>query len=220
MEIRRRDPLGAGEELVGHPMTKKQHRWYLREWSQAFRSHWAGVVNGEAVTRPGRPECPMRARVLEAAGRLAATRQDGRLSPDLIRRACHLVGCGKDVSSWNLSNKQIDQVVAVFRVLSQVRDVAAQMQIDAAEIERARLVQAGRATDAGQLPAPGQTLPDADRTRVQWSIQHTDLPPGYVEKVSQDMFGTANWRSLPTVDLHKLMITAKVRAASRLVAAA
>jgi hypothetical protein len=201
-------------------MTQKQHKWYLREWSAAFRVHWAGTKGGEAIVRSGRPPCPMRDKVMAAAGRLASTRKDGRISADLIRRACHLVGTGKDISSWSLTNKQVDQVVAVFRVLSQVRDVAAQMRLDAADVERARMIEAGRSKDSGMSLPPSDAIPDADRVRCLYSLSKTDLPPAYVREISSDKYGTPNWESLPARQLHQLLITCKVRAAARLVAGA
>lgn len=201
-------------------MTEKQRRWYLREWNAAFRAHWTGCVRGEAVPREGRPQCEMRDKVLAAAKRLAIGREDGRLSPDLIRRACHVIGVGADCSSYALRNKQIDQVVAVFRVLARHRDIAAQMRLDAAEVERARLVQAGRSKDAGVSVSDAEAAPDADRKRTIWSISHSDLAPAYVEEIARDKFGTPNWQSLPDGALRQLLITVKCRSAARMVGAA
>lgn len=201
-------------------MTDKQHRWYLREWSAAYRVHWSGTKGGEAVTRAGRPPCPMRDRIVHTAQRMAIGREDGRLSPDLLRRACHVIATGNDCSSWALRNKQIDQVIAVFRVLARHRDVAAQMRIDATEIERARLMQAGRVADAGSPLPAAQAIPDADRKRTLWSIAHSDLPAAYVEEISRDKFGTGNWQSLPDASLQQLLITVKCRSAARAIGAA
>ena len=155
---------------------------------------------------------------MAAAGRLAMTREDGRISADLIRRACHLVATGKDLSSWNLSNKQIDQVVAVFRVLGQVQDIAAQMQLDAAEIERARLIQAGRAQDLGHPEEAPTALPESDRKRLLFGIGKLDLAPAYIREIARDKFGTDNWEYLPTAQLTQLFITCKMRATARSIA--
>ena len=196
-------------------MTEKQHRWYLREWSSAFRVHWCGSKGGEALARPNRPACAMRERVIAEARKLAATREDGRMSADLLRRACHVVATGKDLSSYALANKQIDQVVAVFRVLARDRDVVAQMRVDAADVERARLAQAGRAADAGQAIAPSVAAPDADRNRMIYSISHSDLSAAYIAELARDKFGTAEWKGLPDEKLRQLLITVKCRAAAR-----
>lgn len=203
-------------------MTAKQHKWYLREWSAAFRVHWSGSTKGEAVGRPNRPACPMRDQVIATARKLAVGREDGRLSPDLLRRACHVVAIGRDVSSYALRNKQIDQVVAVFRVMAGSGDLAAQMRIDAAEVERARMLQAARAADASATPAQAapQPLPDADRTRTLHGLRATGLPPAYIRELSRDRFGTESWESLPADKLLQLYITCKARAVARTVATA
>lgn len=196
-------------------MTTKQHRWYLREWSAAFRAHWAGVRGGEVLARPGRPEVhELREQILAICRRMLAVR-GGRLDPDTIRHACHVHALGRDIPSMKMTNKQLDRTVAVFRQLAGV-NLAAMLTTEAASAEQHRLAQARRARrgDPAATPVP---MPDADRTRLLWAIEHADLPPAYVEEICRDRFGTGNWRSLPTPSLHQLRITLACRATARAV---
>ena len=193
-------------------MTTKQHRWYLREWGAAFSAHWSGVRGGEVVARTGRPENhPLREQVLAVARRMLGAR-GGKLNADVIRHACHVVALGKDIGSMRFTNKQIDQVVAIFRQLAGV-NLSALMMTTQAESEKAR-ISAAKAAKASSPDAP-TPLPDADRARLIWALDHIDLPPAYLAELARDGFGTANWRSLPTEQLQKLRITAGCRAIAR-----
>lgn len=173
-------------------MTTNQLRWYLREWQSAWKAHWSGIRNGEAMARMERPEHhPLRDQVLDVARRLAGVRKSP-LDADCIRHACHVVALGRDVRAMTMTNKQADLVVAVFRQLAGV-DLSALMttQQDATDQERGRLIHA---------------------------LASMDLPPGYLERIARDQFGTSTWRSLPTDTLRKLRMTAGARAASRSIA--
>jgi hypothetical protein len=46
------------------------------------------------------------------AQRLLATR-GGQLNADVLRHACHVLAFGRDISAMKLSNKQLDQVLAI-----------------------------------------------------------------------------------------------------------
>ncbi|MBX3747301.1 MAG: hypothetical protein KF833_18485 [Verrucomicrobiae bacterium] len=186
-------------------MTEKQRKWYLREWSKAFRAHWSGVRRGEVVVRPGRaPADPVRDDVVRVAQARRLRQGGGGLSADDLRRACHILAVGKDVSSWALTNKQLDRVVALFRRLAGLNLGAVLVGVEA-DAEAARRQQVGG-------------LPDADRKRVLYSLERVELPPQYVEELSRDKFGTGNWRSLPGPQLYQLLITAKARSVARAVA--
>ena len=170
-------------------MTTNQMRWYLREWQSAWKAHWAGIQNKEAMARPDRPEHhPLRDQVLDVARRLAATRQ-GPLDADCIRHACHVVALGRDIRAMTMTNKQCDLVVAVFRQLAGV-NLSAMMTIEQKGVEQ-------------------------ERGRLIHAIAAMELPPGYIERIASDQFGTSAWRSLPTATLKKLRLTASARAASR-----
>lgn len=200
-------------------MTKKQHSLYFREWRRAFEAHWTGVVQGEAVAKPGRTASAIRDRVVAAAQRLAVSQPDGRLTPDLLRRGCHLVATGAALSSYALRNKQLDQVLAVFRSLAQEEDLGARLKLEAAEAERARRVQAGRAADAGNPLPDAEAAPSMDRTRGVYAIRHCGLSEAYLAEIARDKFGTRDWASLPDAQLRQMLITCKARAMAKTVAA-
>lgn len=193
-------------------MTAKQHRWYLREWGAAFGAHWAGVRSGEVVARSGRPDPhPLREQILAIARRMLVTR-GGKLDADCLRHSCHVHALGRDVPSMKMTNKQIDKVVAVFRQMAGV-NLAAMMQSDAAIRESHRLSEDRLRKRAN--PCAPTPMPDADRARLVWAIEHVDLSPAYVEEISRDVYGTADWRTLPTGMLHKLRITLACRSAAK-----
>lgn len=177
-------------------MTEKQHKWYLREWSRAYAVHWCGTRGGEALARPGRKPSTVRDQVVAAAQRVAMQRGGG-LSADALRHGCHIVALGKDVSSWKLTNKQVDLVVSQFRLLRNDADLSAQMKL------------------TGPAAEPGAS----DRTRTLYSLDHIDLPPAYLAEMCRDKFGTSNWKSLPDDKLKQFLMTAKCRAMARVVAA-
>lgn len=193
-------------------MTKPQLRFYLREWDAAWKAHWAGIRNGEALARRDRPAVhPLRDQVVAMAQRLLATR-GGQLNADVLRHACHVLAFGRDISAMKLSNKQLDQVLAIFRQLAGV-NLAAMVSTEQASREQSRVADArARRKIDPEAPAP---MPDADRTRLIWSLSHLDLPPGYLETLARDAYGTAAWRTLPTASLHKLRITAGCRSVAR-----
>jgi hypothetical protein len=193
-------------------MSPKQHKWYLREWNKGFKTHWSGVKAGEVVSRPGRAANPHRDRVVDLARRMCVGAADGRLSPGKLRHACHLVALGRDKRSWDLTNKELDRVIAVFRLLGDPAQLAADMLMTRAQ-EETRRVAVGKAENP-----IGYHQPDADRKRMIWAMEHVDLPPNYVAELCRDKFGTTNWRSLPDQALHQLLVTCKCRAASRAIA--
>lgn len=193
-------------------MTTKQHRWYLREWGEAFAAHWAGVRGGEVIARNGRPNPhPLREQILGIARRMLVS-HGGKLTADAIRHACHVVALGRDIPSMKLTNKQVDKVVAVFRQMAGV-NLAAMLQTDASVRESHRIADEKERKKAN--PAAPAPLPDADRNRLVWAIEHVDLAPAYVEEISRDIYGTTDWRTLPTGTLHKLRITLACRSAAK-----
>lgn len=193
-------------------MTQKQHRWYLREWSAAFGAHWAGTKYGEALARPGRPESEIRDQVVAIGRQIAARLPDGRLSADVLRHACHVAALGRNPSSREMTNKQLDLVVAFFRRLAESgRELSGQIRLDARERELTRQVSAGAEYGAGDGPgAPWREVhPDADRKRVTWSLEHSGYPEAAIAAISQDKFGTKGWRGLPDRELYELLLTIK-----------
>lgn len=194
-----------------------QHRRYLAYWSRAWKAHWAGVSHGEPLARPGRPPSEFREQVLQVANNLAAWK-DRSLKPDDIRHACHIIALGSNPSSKHLTLKEQDLVIAVFQRLEESgQELAGQMRMDQRDQEMER-----RSTGAmeamkgcGSAVPWESTRPDADRKRVVWSIEHSGYPLPAVAAISGSVFGTANWKSLPTTSLQKLLMTVKARARAK-----
>lgn len=175
-------------------MNKAQHAKYMKEWSKAFRTHWAGVKGGEVLSRADRPDSSLRETILGIARQQAAADpQDGRLTPDRLRHACHIHALGRNISSWDLTNRQWDKVVSVFRLLGDPANIGADMAVTA-----------------------DQADPDRpDRKRLAFGLQKLDLPDAYIGEISRDKFGTTNWRQLSEDQLLQLLITCKTRALAR-----
>jgi hypothetical protein len=198
-------------------MTPLQHKRYLRFWSAAWKAHWSGVRGGEPLARPDRPLSAFRDEIVQVASQLAAADQ-GRLTPDHLRYACHFVAIGSTPSSRDLDNKQQDLVIAVFQRLAEDgNELVGQMRIDQREAELHRRYHGGteaRSCDGLKIPWDA-TRPDADRKRVIFAIEHSGYPLAAVEKIAGSIFHTANWKSLPTSTLQKLLMTVKSRARAK-----
>lgn len=166
-------------------------RRYFDHWRSAWESHWSGVRNGEPVARTDRPVySPTREQVLEAARGLAMRSDDSRLTPDVIRLACHVVAIGEPVSSKRLTAPQMDRVVAVFDLLSGRNELAAQMRVDSSK-------------------------GSPDRTRLLFAIGQVGLDDAYKAAICRDRFGSASWTGLEVPQLTQLLITLRNRERAR-----
>ncbi len=199
-------------------MTPLQHRRYLRFWCATFARHWCGVKGGEPIARPGRGPSALRDQVVAQAGAMAGA---GRLTADHLRHACHAIALGRDVTSLRMTSKEQDLVIAVFQRLSEgEQELAGQIRSDAraAEVNRiADAVAEYESRDGTEAPWTARR-PDADRTRVLWSLAHSGYPEPAIAAIARDEFGTDNWRGLDDARLYRLLLTVK-RAAARKTAA-
>lgn len=168
-------------------MTEAQaKRLYFPAWSRAFTANWFHD-RGTAIRREGR-FCQELDRV-EAVAAERARQRSCRVSANELRHACHLVAMGHDKSSLDLSNRELDQVLALFRVLADPDDLSARIALDHPE------------QDA--------------RRRLEWAVRNCGLPEAYVRAVCSSKFGTNDWCGLDDVPLRQLMITLKSRAKVR-----
>lgn len=168
-------------------MTERQHKFfYLRAWNRAFAASWFHD-RGTAVRRPGRI-CQELDQV-EAVAAERARLRSCRVSANELRHACHLVALGRDKSSLDLTNRELDQVVALFDLLADPDNLRARIALDHPEQEA--------------------------RRRLEWSVEHCGLPEAYVLTVCASKFGTHAWRNLEDVQLRQLIVTLKSRAKSR-----
>ncbi len=121
-------------------MTEAQRkRFYFPAWNRAFAANWESE-RGRLGARAGRRASEWLTAVIAAANELAR-QQHGAATADHLRHACHLVALGKNKSSHDLTNAEIDRVVNLFALLEDPEDLDAVMKWQHPEIgERQRCV--------------------------------------------------------------------------------
>ncbi|ODU25014.1 MAG: hypothetical protein ABS95_01155 [Verrucomicrobia bacterium SCN 57-15] len=114
----------------------------------------------------------------EKAGPLTAP------NADHFRRACHVIAIGQDKSSCDLTNAELDRVLALFKLLADPDDLAALMSWNNPDEER--------------------------RKRILWWLKK-ECVESYVVEVCRQKFQTANWEALSFKQLQQLHMTLKNR---------
>ncbi|MFO1458250.1 MAG: hypothetical protein U1G08_02505 [Verrucomicrobiota bacterium] len=140
------------------------------------------------LPRPDAPANPQADEVMAIATRHAARRQ-ALVSPDDLRHACHVVALGKDRSSYDLTNWQMDRVVALFELLADNENISAQVRWANEDLDAVR--------------------------RLEWAIKNVGFPEAYIAAISHGKFGSRAWKALRPDQLRQLLITLKGRAAAR-----
>ena len=167
-------------------MTDKQsRRFYFPAWRQALAT-FARMEHKCLVCL--RPEDEMVSRLWQIAEGIAETDLRTIQTEDL-RHACHVVALGRDKSSKVLSNKEVDRVVALFKLLQDPCNIDAVMTWDNPETP--------------------------DRKRLLYSIEHIALDPAYKRQVLLDKFDTRAVGTLNNVQLTQYMMTLKARASKQ-----
>src|SRR5262245_21256880 len=115
--------------------TPQQRRLYFPAWNAAAKNHgWHKAGLGTRVEFVGFRELNdlyqrmwtiAQARAA-AAGSTGGAGGNGPCGED-FRHACHVVAFGKDKSSSQLTNKELDRVLALFRLLADPDDLSATM---------------------------------------------------------------------------------------------
>lgn len=169
-------------------MTQAQStRFYFPAWNRAFTARWRRD-RGTILPREGAPVNEL-AEQVETMARARAARRSAPCSADDLRHACHVGAFGRDISSKDLTNAQVDRVVALFELLADPDNLSAQMRWAA---------------------------PDRDaRRRLEWSVQHSGFPEAYVLHICSSKFSSRNWRALTDTQLRQLIVTLKSRAKTR-----
>jgi len=163
--------------------TRQLHALYFPAWARALKANWR-TDRGCAVPADGRRTSDTLVQVEEAA--VAAARRLMR-APKIedLRHACHVVAIGRDKSSKDLNNAELDRVLAVLRILADPDDLSAVIARDNPE------------TDA--------------RRRYEWAIAHSGHPEAYIRTIAGTKFGSGNWKALPMPQLKMLSMTLKNR---------
>jgi hypothetical protein len=170
-------------------MTAKQRtRFYFPAWAAAARVHGWKTEGGRIIGQ--RQECwasPELNAVYQRIWNLAehwAANDARALTPDDFRHACHVAALGRDASSANLGNDQVDKVVALFKLLADPDDL--------------------RATMAWMSPD------EARRRRMLWWIR-SNCVESYVVAVCREKFHTDEPAGLRFDQLSQLHMTLRNR---------
>lgn len=152
-------------------MTEAQQRsFYFPAWNRCTRANdWRmerGRLVGKRAASHGGPETSaLYERVWIAAEELAR-RQARSVTAEDLRHACHVVALGRDKSSKELRNAEVDRVVGLFRVLQDPDDLDALLDwLHPENGERKRLVAAIKAA------APHAYIDRICRSRSDWNYE-------------------------------------------------
>lgn len=135
------------------------HEWRMRQRRLVGqrRESWGGPATSEIY-----------ARTWQHAETLA--RRDCRaVRPDDLRHGVHVAALGRDLSSTDLRDAQLDRVLVALRLLADPEDLDAMI--------------------AWEHPEQGE------RKRRAWWLANR-CHPVYVARVAADMFGVADWTTL------------------------
>lgn len=91
------------------------------------------------------------------------------LTLDDLRHGAHVLALGRDKSSADLANHEVDRIVTLFQLLADPDNLDARLKWDAYQ----------RGEDPGAL------------RRVEWMIR--SVPEALARSIAQDMIGTRNW---------------------------
>jgi hypothetical protein len=170
----------------------KQHRkFYFPHWHRAAKANNWVMSKGRLVSK--RPEDfgasavdQLQERVWETA-EARALQHHRAVTADDLRHACHIVALGRDKSSQDFDNRDLDRVVALFRLLERHDDVGAMLDWNDPQRQQ--------------------------RERLVWSIEHA-APEAYVTTIARDKFKTTRWQDLDLQSLRQLAMTLRQRTKS------
>lgn len=168
-------------------MTDKQRKFlYFPAWHEAVSANqWR--MEAKRLVTPAARFTDESKQIIQLAHERALADHRGPVIEDL-RHACHVFALGADKSSADLTNKEVDGVVALFRVLKDPEDLDARMAWEG--------FLEGRKT--GQYPG--------DAKRLEYFITRT-APDAYVRQVAADKFGTRLWENLTLPQKRSLAMT-------------
>ena len=150
----------------GRLLASRQASWGFKEVDAAYHAVW------------------------DAAEGLARQQHRAVTAEDL-RHGCHVAALGVDKSSTEFSNKELDRVVTLFKLLANAEDVDAMMDWLHPE--------------------------NAERKRLSWAVKQ--YPFAYVDKICRGKFGgfyqSPFFEDLPIAALRQLAMTLRGRARAR-----
>ncbi len=169
-------------------MTEKQaFRLYFPKWRECCEANYWRTVKG-AVTIDearlnewGRKVVVLARQKAEVRGQRS---EDGRLTTNDLRHAAHIVAIGKDKSSKDLTNAELDRVLALFGLVTDQENLDASLDWD----------------------DPSRQ----EEKRLDWCLKNL-APDGYVRALSRGKFGVREWEGLTTWQKRQLVMTLKER---------
>jgi hypothetical protein len=178
----------------------QKFKFYFPAWTACVRANSWRKERGRLVGHNLQPATgnlqPELAKVFTFATQRAL--QAGRsLAVDDLRHGCHLVALGRDKSSADLTNAEVDKVVTLFHLLANPDDLDARLGWDAY----------ARGEDPGAV------------RRLEWFIVKS-APEAYIRSVSADKFGTRQWEQLTLPQKKHLAMTLANRRTVKIAAAA
>jgi hypothetical protein len=168
-------------------MTYSQRaHWFFPSWQRAFRANWFRD-RGCILPLESRPESEWLQQV-EAAARDLAFHQHRAETEEIYRHACAVVALGRNISSQDMTNDQLDLVECLFRLLTNPLDLEAVLDWQ---------------------------NPDRMASRRLIGGIERMKPDAYVATMSSNIYGSREWRllSVPQLrNLSKLLWRQSVRA--------
>ena len=178
-------------------MTERQAKGsYWPAWGRVALAEGWRTERGRLVAQRPQSTGPdemaqLRARIWDAAGGRARAGHHG-IGPNDLRHGCHAVALGRDKSSLDLDNRELDRVVTLFRLLADPSDLDTMM--------------------AWLHPEIGE------RRRLVWSIKHL-APEAYINAIAKAKFAGQYewpyWEDLPVNSLRQLAMTLRARAGGK-----
>ncbi len=160
----------------------QKYKFYFPAWTACVRANGWRKERGRVVLDGGASRNDELAKVLTFATQRAL--QAGRsLAVDDLRHGCHWLALGRDKSSADLTNADLDRVVNVFELLTDPDNLAVRLKFDAYL----------RGEDPGAI------------ARVEYFIRR--CPDAYVRALSAGKFGTRQWENLTISQKKQLSMT-------------
>jgi hypothetical protein len=183
-------------------MTPNQRLFYFKLWQKVAQAHdWIMVQRrllGRREEKFGREESSRLYNAIWDAAEILAQNNHRSVTADDLRHACHLVAIFPQkaaskqklapISSKDISNKQLDRVIALFRVLINPNDIAASI--------------------AWSDPSVGE------KQRLIYVIKNA-APLAYIDSICRDKFGllytSPFYEDLELNELRQLAMTLRNR---------
>lgn len=163
--------------------TVQAKKLYWPLWSKALRMAWFKHPTDGLVIQSAEPL----AAEITLAAQESADAEFRSVTANDLRHAAHRMALGRDKSSSHLTNRELDRIVALFRILGDPDDLKARLEYD---------------------------HPERGERRRQDYVVRTAVPEAYARHVAADKFGTTNLDGLNDHQTRELAMTLRCRSAA------